>query len=101
MYIFNISRPAEALRDYHPKGTTVTLDLNYHECVLLDHALHEYEKTHPDMSDDDKHFMWEFITLRDIMKQGGISGFNCAIYDAMFPKENEETVKILQKEDDK
>ena len=96
MYIYEIERPNQALKDFHPNGTTVTLKLDYGECILLDHALHEYEKTHPNMTDEDKYFKWQFIFLRDILKNGNIDGFWCGVYAETFPSKNAEVEKALK-----
>lgn len=89
MYIFEIKRPKQALEDYHPKGTTVTIELDYHECILIDHALHEYEKAKPEMTRDDKYFEWQFSFLRDVLKNGIIDGFWSDIFYEKFRKKNE------------
>ena len=86
MYIYEINRPKKALEDYHPKGTTVTLQLDYSEMILLDHALHSYEREHPDITEDEKYFMWKFIFLRDILKNGTIDSFWCDVHEKMLPK---------------
>lgn len=96
MYIQGIKRPAQALNDYHPKGTQVILELDYGECILIDHALHSYKREHKDMGEDDKYFMWQFIFLRDILKNGVIDSFNCSLFEAMFPHKKDEEIEACK-----
>lgn len=98
MYIQGIKRPLQALNDHHPMGTKVILELDYGECILLDHALHSYEREHKDMSEENKYFMWQFIFLRDILKNGVIDSFYCAIHEAMFPHKHDEEIELLQQD---
>lgn len=90
MYIQGIKRPSRALNDYHPNGTSVILELDYEECILLDHALHSYAKEHKDMGEENKSFMWQFIFLRDILKNGVIDGFFCSVYEDMFSRKEDK-----------
>ena len=96
MYIQGIKRPAQALNDYHPKGTQVILELDYGECILIDHALHSYKKEHKDMGDEDKYFMWQFIFLRDILKNGVIDSFNCSLFEAMFTHKKDKEIEACK-----
>lgn len=96
MYIQGIKRTEKSLYDYHPKGTKVILELDYSECILIDHALHSYEKEHKDMNEGDKYFMWQFIFLRDILKNGVIDSFNCSLFEAMFPHENGKEIEACK-----
>ena len=96
MYIQGIKRPAQALNDYHPKGTQVILELDYGECILIDHALHSYKREHKDMGEDDKYFMWQFIFLRDILKNGVIDSFNCSLFEAMFPHKKDKEIEACK-----
>ena len=44
MYVLRIDRPKQALEDYHPNGTRMTVELDYHEMILLEHALCSYKE---------------------------------------------------------
>lgn len=89
MYIMQIDRPKESLHTGHPKGTTVTLQLDYSEMVLIEHALCEYKDQGHLKDEDDLMFYWQFHSLRDILKQGSITGWIAQHYKMLFPKKDE------------
>lgn len=73
MYVLRIDRPKQALNDYHPTGTKVTVELSYHEMILLERALCSYEEQGKITTEEDKFTFWEFCALRDFCKQGGMT----------------------------
>ena len=88
MYIMQIDRPKESLDTHHPKGTTVTLQLDYSEMILIEHALYEYKEQGHLKDEDDLMFYWQFHSLRDILKQGSITSWIAQHYKMLFPKKD-------------
>lgn len=92
MYIMRIDRPKRSLNDKHPNGTTVTLELTYSECITIDHALHEYEK-HSNLTEAQKWFAYEFMSKREILKQGIITSLIPLVYDKRFGEKSDNSKK--------
>lgn len=87
MYVLRIDRPKQALEDYHPKGTEVTIELDYNEMILLEHALCSYEKQGGIKTEEDKFFFWQFCALRDFCKQGVMTSWIAEHYNLLFGEE--------------
>lgn len=88
MYIMQIDRPKESLETYHPKGTTVTLKLDYSEMILIEHALCEYKDQGHIKDENDLMFYWQFHSLRDILKTGSVTEWIAQHYKLLFPKKD-------------
>lgn len=87
MYVLRIDRPKQALEDYHPKGTKVTIELDYHEMILLEHALCSYEEQGEIKTEEDKFTFWQFCALRDFCKQGSMTSWIPEHYNLLFGAE--------------
>lgn len=103
MYILNFDRPKEALQTHHPAGTSVTLQLEYSEMILIEHALCEYKDQGHLKDEDDLFFYWQFHALRDILKQGAPTSWIAQHYKMLFPKKDEfdEYIEEKAKEQEK
>ena len=93
MYVLRIDRPKQALEDYHPKGTRVTIEFEYEEMILLEHALCSYEEQGKVNSKEDKSFFWQFCALRDFCKQGGMTSWIAEHYSLLFGEKRTEEEK--------
>lgn len=101
MYILNFDRPKEALQTHHPAGTSVTLQLEYSEMVLIEHALCEYKDQGHLNGENDLFFYWQFHALRDILKQGAPTSWIADHYKMLFPKDqfDELSEKVKEKKE--
>ena len=82
MQLFNIDRPKSFLSDGGmPDGTVATIQFRYEELVLIEHALDAYkEKNGSNLDEDDRKFIWQFCTLRHLLKDGAPDGFDAELY---------------------
>ena len=85
MELFTVDRPKSFLSDGGmPSGTTATIKFSYHELVLLEHALYAYkdkcEAENSTLSEEDKVFIWQFNTIRHLLKHGAPDGFDAELY---------------------
>ena len=90
MYVMQIDRPKQFLSDHHPKGTTVVLELEYGEMILLKHAMAHYRNDGKLTDKEDLFFYWQFCSLRELCKNGNITSWIAEHYNMIQEQKKKE-----------